>query len=77
MLFSTSVVPSLAVHNSIVPPRPTVVEDWPRAMQRNRGLIAAVVGLIALAIIVTVAAAPIELPTAATTPAPTPTVTTR
>jgi len=78
MLFSTSVTPSLAVHNSIVPPRPTVVEDWPRAMQRNRGLIAAVAGLIALAIIVTIAAAPIELPAAAaTTPAPTPTVTTR
>jgi len=78
MLFSTGVVPSPAVYKPIAPLRPTVVEDWPRAMRRNRGLIAAVVGLIALAIFVTIAVAPIELPTAATTPpAPTPTVTTR
>jgi serine/threonine-protein kinase len=76
MLFLTGAVPSPAVHSPINPLYSTVVEDWPRAVQRNRGLIAAVVGLIALAILVTIAVAPIELPTAAgATPAPTPTTT--
>jgi len=78
MLFPTGVIPSPAVYNPIAPRRPTVVEDWPRAVQLNRGLIAAVVGLIALAIFVTIAVAPIESSAAVTpTPAPTPTITAR
>jgi hypothetical protein len=46
-------------------------------MRRNRGLIAAVAGLIALAVFVTIAVAPLEPPTAPVTPAPTPTAATR
>jgi serine/threonine-protein kinase len=73
MLFPTGVIPSPVVHHPITPLRPSVVENWPQAVKRNRGLIAAVVGLIALAIFVTIAVAPIE-PSAAvvSTPAPTP-----
>src|SRR5512143_1417571 len=78
VLFPTGAVPTSAAHSPIVPLQPAVVADWPQAVQRNRGLIAAVVGLIALAIFVTIAVAPIELPSAVTTtPAPTPTLTTR
>jgi serine/threonine protein kinase len=77
ILFPTGVVPAPADHHPIAPPRATA-EDWPQAVQRNRGLIAVVVGLIALAILVTIAVAPIESSAAATpTPAPTPTVATR
>jgi serine/threonine protein kinase len=76
MLFPTGAAPSPAVHNPIVPLLPTEVEDWPQAVRHNRGLIAAVVGLIALAIFVTIAVAPIESSSAATpTPVPTPTIT--
>jgi serine/threonine-protein kinase len=76
MLFSAGVVPSPAVHSPLVPLPPTVVEDWRRAMRRNRGLIAAVIGLIALAIFVTIAVAPVELPApASATPALVPTTT--
>ena len=76
MLFPTGVAPSPVVHNPIVPQIPSVVEDWPQAVQHNRGLIAAVVGLIALAIFVTIAVAPIGSSAAATsTPVPTPTTT--
>jgi serine/threonine-protein kinase len=78
ILFPTGAVLSSTVHSPIVPRRPAVVEDWPQAVRRNRGLIATVAGLIALAIFVTIAVAPIELPTAASaTPAPAPTTTTR
>ncbi len=52
--------PSPVAHNPIASLHSPVVENWPRAVQRNRGLIAAVVGLIALAIFVTIAVAPIE-----------------
>ena len=79
MLFPTGVIPAPVVYNPIAPRRPAVDRDWPGAVQRNRGLIAAVVSLIALAIFVTIAVAPIEssAPAATPTPAPTPTVTTR
>ena len=78
LLFPTGVTPSPVAHNPIVPHIPPVAEDWPRAVKNNRGLIAAVVGLIALAIFVTIAVAPIESSAAATpTPAPTPTLTVR
>jgi hypothetical protein len=75
MLFPTGVVPSPVVYNPIAPRRPAAAENWPQAMQRNRGLIAAVIGLIALAIFVTVAVAPIEpsVTASATPPASTPT----
>jgi hypothetical protein len=76
-LFPTGAVPPLAVYDPAASLRPAVVEDWPRAMRRNRGLIAAVAGLIALAIFVTIAVAPLEPPTAPVTPAPTPTAATR
>jgi hypothetical protein len=68
---------SPAVYDPIASLRPAAAEDWPRAMQRNRGLIAAVAGLIALAIFVTIAVAPVEPPAAAATPAPTPAAATR
>ena len=72
MLFPTGAVPSPASQRPIAPLRPAVAEDWPGALQRNRGLIAAVISLIALAIFVTVAVAPIEPSAAAiATPAPT------
>ena len=74
MLFPTGAVPPPAVYDPIAASlRPAVIEDWPRAMRRNRGLIAAVAGLIALAIFVTIAVAPLEPPTTTATPAPTPT----
>jgi serine/threonine-protein kinase len=74
MLFPTGVVPSPAVYNPMAPPRPMDTANWPRAVEHNRGLIAAVVGLIALAIFVTIAVAPIESSAAANpTPAVTPT----
>jgi serine/threonine-protein kinase len=74
MLFPTGVAPSPTAYNPIASLRPIDVENWPRAAQRNRGLIAAVIGLIALAIFVTIAVAPIESSAATTpTPAPTPT----
>ncbi|HSD83289.1 MAG TPA: serine/threonine-protein kinase [Anaerolineae bacterium] len=74
MLFPTGNVPAPVVHHPIAPPYPTLPEDWPWAVQRNRSLILAVIGLIALAIFITVAVAPIES-SAATNIAPTPTVT--
>jgi serine/threonine-protein kinase len=78
MLFPTGVAPSPVAYNPIASPRSTAVEDWPRAMQRNRGLIAVVAGLIALAIFVTIAVAPIESSaTANPTPSPTPTAVAR
>ena len=77
MLFPTGAAPSPMVHSSTVSQNPTAVEDWPRAVLRNRGLLAAVAGLIALAIFVTIAAAPIEPSTATATPAPTPTTAAR
>ncbi len=46
----------------IVPPRKQEA-DWPRAIRLNRGLIAAMIGLIVLSFIVTWLAAPINSPT--------------
>jgi serine/threonine protein kinase len=77
MLFPTGVIPTPVVYNPIAPRRPAVSEDWPRAVKHNRGLMAAVAGLIALAIFVTVAVAPVEPPAATPTPAPTPIATPR
>ena len=77
MLVPSGAVPSPAAYDPIASLHPAVVEGWPRAMRRNRGLIAAVAGLIALAIFVTIAVAPLEPPTATATPAPTPTAATR
>lgn len=73
MLFPTGAIPAPVAYNPIAPLRPAAVESWPRAAQRNRGLIAAVVGLIALAIFVTIAVAPLE--PNGVNPAPTPIVT--
>jgi serine/threonine protein kinase len=70
MLFPTGVIPAPVVYNPIAPRRPVVDRDWPQAVRHNRGLIAAVVGLIALAIFVTVAVAPIEPSAASGTPTP-------
>jgi serine/threonine-protein kinase len=78
LLFPTGVSPSPAVYNPIASLRPTDTENWPRAVQRNRGLIAAVIGLVALAIFVTIAVAPIEsAATANPTPASTPSAASR
>lgn len=74
MLFPTGIVPAPVAHHPITPPYPTLPEDWPWAVQRNRGLIAAVIGFIALAIFVTVAVAPSE-PSAAANVTPTPVTT--
>ncbi len=74
LLFSNGATPTPVVHHPIAPPIPTQPEDWPWAVQHNRGLIAAVIGLIVLAIFITVAVAPIE-PSAAANVTPTPTAT--
>jgi serine/threonine-protein kinase len=77
MLFPTNVIPLPTVARPIVSLQPTA-DDWPQAMHRNRGLVAVVVGLLALAIFLTVAVAPIEAPVTPTpTVAPTATLTTR
>jgi serine/threonine protein kinase len=77
MLFPTGVIPSPVVGRPIAPLQSVVTQSWPQAVNRNRGLIAAVVGLIVLAIFVTIAVAPIEPSTTAlSTPAPTPTTST-
>jgi serine/threonine protein kinase len=81
LMFPTGVVPTPVLNRPIAtPPAPPIIHDWPRALRHNRGLIAVVAGLTALAIFVTVAGAPIEPPAAATvtpTPTPTPTITIR
>jgi hypothetical protein len=75
MLFPTGMIPTPVSYNPIAPLRPAVDRDWPRAVKHNRALIAAVAGLIALAVFVTIAVAPIESSTTSqATPAPTPTL---
>ncbi len=79
LLFPTGSIPDPVNHHPIMPSHPVPVEDWPWAVRHNRGLIAAVIGLIVLAIFVTVAVAPIT-PSTATTATPalaTPTAATR
>lgn len=78
LMFPTGVVLTPMLNHPIVTsPSPPAIHDWPQALHHNRGLMAVVAGLIALAVFVTVAGAPIESPAAATTttPAPTPTPT--
>ncbi len=72
MLLPSGALPPVALNRPIGPAAiPT--DDWRRAIQSNRALIAAVIGLIALSIFVTIATAPIS-PQATATPAPTSTV---
>ena len=78
--FRAMLLPS-GVLQPVVFTRPTVQvaaaeANWHEAIRSNRALIAAVIGLLAFSIFVTIAAAP-SGPQVTTTPAPTPTVITR
>ncbi len=75
LLLPSGALPPLALNRSIVPAAPSA-EDWRDAIRSNRALMAAVVGLIALSIFLTIAAAPLDTQETAT-PAPTPTVVVR